>query len=129
MNDMTQQPQTTGSIIDTLYELRNEKNAFNAKVKKINESMDELKSTLMARYAADETTLSRGKAASASLTEMDTFSIEDYDALQAYVFDNEALYLFQRRLSSAAIKELIENGEEIPGVKKFVKKDISLRKI
>ena len=83
----------------------------------------------MKRYSAEETTLSRGSMASASLTESEFFSIEDYDALQEYVFDNEALYLFQRRLSSAAIKELIQNGEEIPGIKTFVRKDISLRKI
>lgn len=126
---MNTQPQTTGSIIDTLFHLREQKRELESQVKEINGAMNDLKDELMNRYAAEETDMSRGKQASATLTKTDTFSIEDYDSLQDWVFENNALFVFQRRLSSAAIKELMESGEEVPGVKKFVKYDISLRKI
>ena len=64
----------------------------------------------------------------ATISSTDYGSIEDYDAFSEFVLNNDAMYLFQRRLMQKSIAELRLIEGEIPGIKFFKKNSISLRK-
>lgn len=55
-------------------------------------------------------------------------TIEDWDALNACVKENDMLYLFQRRLNAAAYRDLLDQGIEIKGVKPTQITKITVRK-
>jgi hypothetical protein len=123
------QPQSFGSMIDEMYELREEMQGYTSKAKKLKEQMDILEAAIINRLDVDETTMSRGKAASAILTETVVPKIDDWDEFYSYIQENEAFHLLQRRPSTAACRETLEAGEQIAGVSTFTKRAISLRKI
>ena len=123
------QPQSFGSMIDEMYQLREEMQGYTSKAIKLKEQMDVLEAAIINRLDVDETTMSRGKAASAILTEVDVPKIDDWDAFYEYIQENEAFHLLQRRPSTAACRETLEAGEQIAGVSTFTKRSISLRKI
>lgn len=53
---------------------------------------------------------------------------EDWGAIYQFIEDNQMPHLLQRRLSSTSIKELEGQGVEVPGVGKFKKVTLSMRK-
>lgn len=59
-----------------------------------------------------------GKRGVAEITEKTVVGIADYEKLEAYVLRSKKLHLFERRISSTAVKELkAELGNKpIPGV-------------
>ena len=127
--DEAKQPQTFGAMIDEMYEIRTQKQALESKAKKFGEQMKLLEASIITRLDEDETTMSRGKAASAILTEQEVPKVEDWDEFYKYIQENEAFHLLQRRVSTAAARETLEAGETICGVSTFTKRAISLRKI
>jgi hypothetical protein len=54
-------------------------------------------------------------------------TVEDWDAFENYIKDNDALYLLQRRLSTTAYRELLQMGEDVPGVKQTELTKLSMR--
>lgn len=123
------QPQSFGAMIDEMYKLREEMQGYTSKAKKLKEQMDLLESAIINRLDIDETTMSRGKAASAILTETVVPKIDDWDEFYNYIQENEAFHLLQRRPATTACRETLEAGEQIAGVSTFTKRAISLRKI
>jgi hypothetical protein len=122
------QPQKLGAIIDRMYELREQQKALTAEAKKLGEQIESMESQVINRLDDDETTMSRGKAASAVLTETVIPKADDWEAIWEYINNNKANYLTQRRLATTAVREMLEAGEVIPGVSTFTKRAISLRK-
>jgi hypothetical protein len=55
-------------------------------------------------------------------------NVEDWDAVHAYIKENDAFYLLQRRLSNAPYKEILDSGESLPGVVPFTKRSLNMRK-
>jgi hypothetical protein len=118
-----------GELIDGMYELRNEREKLTSAAKKIGEKLVTLEAEIIARLDSDAMTMGRGREASATLTEVEVPKVDSWDDFYAYIGENEAYHLLQRRPSSAACRETIESGEEIAGVGIFTKRSISLRKI
>ena len=127
--DEAKQPQTFGAMIDEMYEIRSQKQELETEAKQLGEQMKRLEASIITRLDEDETTMSRGKAASAILTETVVPKVEDWDGFYQYIQENEAFHLLQRRVSTAAARETLEAGETISGVSTFTKRAISLRKI
>lgn len=123
------QPQTFGAMIDEMYEIRTQKQALESEAKKFGEQMKRLEASIITRLDEDETTMSRGRTASAILTETVVPKVDDWDGFYQYIQENEAFHLLQRRVSSAAARETLEAGETIAGVSTFTKRAISLRKL
>ena len=119
----------TGAMIDEMFNLRESKKELEAKVKKINEEMTLVEAELIQKLDAEETSMGRGKSASASITKSEVPMVEDWDTFGQYLIDNEMLYLLQRRVAVRAFRELKDAGEDIPGTTTFPKRTISLRKI
>ncbi|AGV54081.1 hypothetical protein [Alteromonas mediterranea] len=56
-------------------------------------------------------------------------SVKDWDALIAWMKENDAFYLFQKRIASSAYNELLEQGEDIPGIEPFKQADVTIREL
>lgn len=119
----------TGKMIDEMFDLRESKKELERKVKLINEEMTLLEAELIQKLDAEETSMGRGRSASASITKSEVPMVDDWDIFGQYLIDNEMLYLLQRRVAVRAFRELRDAGEEIPGTTTFPKRTISLRKI
>lgn len=122
-------PQSFGAMIDEMYEIRTQKQVLESEAKKFGEQMKLLEASIITRLDQDETTMSRGKTASAILTETVVPKVDDWDGFYQYIQENEAFHLLQRRVSTAAARETLEAGENISGISTFTKRAISLRKI
>jgi len=120
---------TLGAIIDYMLILRNEAAEHTAAAKKIVEELEALEKAVIERLDKDETTMSRGKTASAILTETPVPKVGNWDSFYEYIKEHDAFHLLQRRTSNPACRETMEAGEEIPGITIFTKRAISLKKI
>jgi len=106
----------TGEIIDTLHALRERKRSLAKSLADTEKEFDALSEQLLIDFELHKTTQSRGSRASASKSETKRAEVKDWDAFNQYVLDSEAPFLFQRRILSNAVIELIDSGENIPGV-------------
>ena len=66
--------------------------------------------------------------ATISKVEKDVPAAEDWGAIYQFIEDNAMPHLLQRRLSETSIKELNDQGVEVPGVGTFRKVSLSVRK-
>ena len=115
--------------IDKMFRLRERKRVLEAQVKAINAEIAECNDWLLRSFEEVGTSTARGSLASATMTETIVPNIEDWGLVQQYIMDNDALYLVHRRISAGPWKELMDTGEEIPGITPFTKRTISLRKL
>lgn len=121
------------STMRLLKKTKEQKTALNSKVKDLNVEIANLEQAIRAFMSLPENdgmqSLSSG-ALTASQTSEIVPQVEDWDQFEAFVYAQKTLFLFQRRLSATAYRELLElnDGQDIPGVKPFEKKGISLRK-
>lgn len=123
------QPQSLGSMIDELKSLDNEIKAIAKTAAPLKARYSVLEGQIMATLEREEMPSGSGKTAKAFITEMETYSILNWDELEPYLLENEALHLLKRAISSTAIKELVATGESVPGVEHKVIRKLGLRKI
>jgi len=121
--------ETTGKLIDQLFKLRAKRRELDSQLKKTKEAFDSIELRLINKLDAEDTTLSRGKSASAGLSETEIPIIDNHDDFHNYIIQNNAVYLLQNRPSTAACSELVNSGEVIPGIRFITKRKISLRKL
>ena len=122
-------PLRLGDLIDTMYELREQKRELEATLKMINEQLDSYDRMIQSKLDELGTTMAKGQRGSASISEQEVFQIGDAEDFFRYLAENQAWHLVQRRPASNAIRELRAMGEEVPGITSFIKRSISLRKI
>lgn len=65
---------------------------------------------------------------SMSISETVVGNVADWDQVHAYILENEAFHLLQRRLANAAYGEMLSLGEALPGVEPFTKRTLNFRK-
>jgi hypothetical protein len=125
----TVKPVTLGKLIDTQWELREEKRAAEEVVKAIEAKIAANESILFERLDAEDTIKGEGKSASASITSTTSFNITDFDAFAEYVRKNKYFHLFQRRVSETAAREIFESKGALPGLTPFTKRRINIRSL
>jgi hypothetical protein len=119
---------TIGKIIDEMYALKAEKKELESSIKDIKSDIDLLESQLLHRLEEEDTDTSAGKQATARRTELVLPVIEDWDAFEAYIKETDSLYLLGKRVLATGFRELLQQGEEVPGLRPYTKVSISLRK-
>ena len=120
-----------GTLIDQLHVTREKIRELNAQVSTLEEAKKNVEEQLLAALKADGVTKATGKAATASISTQTVAQIEDIDRVYQYVLKNKCPFLFERRVSNAAFRELLaqRNNKAIPGLKAFDKETISLRSL
>ena len=119
----------TGKMIDQLQTYKLEKATLAAQAKKVGERYDELDLLTQERLKEEGSPSSSGMTARATVNEENYPIITDEDLFFKYVIENQALYLFQRRLVVSAFQEMLDAGEDLPpGIEIFTRTKLSLRK-
>lgn len=131
---MTGKPLTLGAAIDQLYERRAMRLETQKKVDYLKKEEATMTENIMELMDNQETTKSAGKLASASLGYNEFPVVEDWDAFHAYVRETDQFHLLQRRVSDAAVKEIMHSGEDgemitVPGTKLESKRKINIGKV
>lgn len=118
---------TIGSRIDTMYDLREQKRELEAKVKVLDEEYKAIETELLEALEREGTSKGSGQRASASVTVSVVGQITDVEAMNAYIKRSGNFQLYQQRLSTPAVRELLETKGAIPGVTPFNKVTLNLR--
>jgi len=119
---------TLGEAIDHLYTVRAERLALAKKVKE--KQVDEAKAKLDVLKKLGEMGLEKasGKLATAGILTDDVPFIKDWDAIYAYIKENDRFDLIQKRIGVVAWRELYQDGILVPGTEAAVDTDLSLTK-
>lgn len=121
-------PVPLGAMIDDLNAIREQRRELASQDKKLGEAYRALEAQIIERLDAEQTPKMNGMTASASISETEIAEMDDSDSFEAYVLENDALYLYQRRLSQPAIRELMKAEGSVPGIRIFTKRSLNLRK-
>jgi len=130
MSAQLQPIETVGGLIDELFLLREQRRKLAETDKDLRDQYSDLEARLIAAFDLQETTQARGRSATATLNEEELATIIDWDQVHNFIRSQNAFYLLQRRINSAAWREAAaERGEPIPGTTVFKKRSIALRRI
>jgi hypothetical protein len=122
-------PTTLGDKIEALAQLRDRKRELNQELKDVNEEYQMLEAQVLDELDQQGTQFAGSSRHRATISEQTVPSVTDWDAFYDYVRENDALYLFERRVASAPWRELVESGEQVPGTEPFTRRTLSLRKL
>lgn len=120
-------PTTLGGIIDRMTAVRDERRQIAARDKVLVEEYTGLEEQLIALFKQQGTEMGSSKVATATMSVTPIPVVEDWDAFYAYMRENDALHLLQRRPGVGAMNELKDAGVDMPGVRWIDKESISLR--
>jgi hypothetical protein len=122
-----EQPLRTSDIMNRMFEIREQRRELAAKDKELKDEADALEETLLVKMREQGSTRVSNKRGTAIISETIVPSVDDWDAVTEYIKENDAMYLLTKKIASAPFRELIESGQEVPGVRAVTKVDINLR--
>lgn len=120
---------TLGGATDKLWQLREDKRAAEAVVKKIETEYKALEATVLELLDAQDTTKGEGKKAGVSVSEAIVGNVEDWDIFWPFVAKNKYWHLIQKRVSDPGLRELWALKKKTPGVVPFTKRTLNLRSL
>lgn len=120
--------QNLGILADRLYETRQQRLELQRQVKALEAEESELKSYFLEQLPNIEATGVQGNYACVTLSASTVPTVRDWGAIYSYIYERKAWHLLQRRLNEAAIKEMWQDGGQIPGIEGFEVQKISVTK-
>lgn len=118
-----------GSMIDNLWQLREDKRKSEAATKLIEKDIEAAETELLERLDKEGMDKATGKLGTISVGEALVGTIEDWDAFTAFLAKTKNFQLVQRRISYVAYRELLGMGKPVPGIKPFTKRKLNLRSV
>jgi len=118
-----------GTSIDALYELKLKKKEMAAEVSKVTAEITKQEKALLEELNTLDLNSASGNDATIKVSSMTVPSVKDWDLVYDYIHENSAFYLLARKLNGAPFRELLEAGQEIPGVETFTKTSLSTTKV
>ena len=120
-------------VIATYMKVRSQKEAIEAQMKEqtaaIKAKMEKLESWIKEQADVQGVTSFKTKHGTAFLTTTDYANVADWDAMLAFVRENEAYDLFEKRVSKTAVRGYIEQTKAVPpGVNYGTRLDVNIRK-
>lgn len=114
---------------DLLYEITNtELKQARLAYKKIDDFVSKLESWFLQELVGDETGVS-GKIGRVESKPKEVATVENWDVVYEYIRKQKAWELLGKTISQKSIKERWEAGKEVPGIKKFTTRSLSLTKL
>lgn len=125
---MSKSPVLSDLVIQ-VQEVRKQLSELAKEEKDLRTQKEDLEQRLIAAMDAVGTNMARANGSTASISETVVAVIDDYDKYVNWVSRNKAWYLFERRVASAAYRDLLETrkGRAIPGLRSFTKRSLNLR--
>lgn len=123
----TPYPLTTAELMARLFEIRAAKADLTAQEKLLTEEYDNLSRELLRQMDEQGSTRVATTLGMAIRTKSVQPQVEDWDALYAHIRETDGFHLLQRRVSAPAFREILDSGEQLPGVVPFEEVKIQLR--
>lgn len=101
---------------------------FERKLKKLKAEYAAIEDSIINNFPKDEIKAMSFSCGSIRLEQTDIPTIKNWDKVCAFAKEHGVFSIFQKRLSSAAVKEIMLEGGKIPGVTIFHKKVLKLSK-
>jgi len=121
---------TLGEKIDKLFELREKKLKAKEIVSDIQKDFDIIQIDIISHMQAEDVKAVKGIKASASISIGFYPGVEDLELFANWVVKNGKYEMMQKRVSSAAIKEMLDSTNKLPpGVKSYTEPKLNLRRI
>lgn len=124
----TNSKRTLDELISELARIRAERKRIAKLDELLVEEWRAAESVLISRLDEQKVNRVSTDVATATITEDDVPMVVDWDAFYEYLYTNRAGHMLQRRIATAAWKELKDNGLPTPGIEPYKKREISLRK-
>lgn len=122
-------PKTIGACADRLYELKGEMSKINKQLEELDKERKAIQEHVINELPKSSATGVSGKAANVKVVTKDVPQVKDWDAFYGYIRKTKRTDLMQKRLSDAAVGELLDQGVKVPGVQTFTAVSISLTKV
>lgn len=101
---------------------------FERKLKKLKAEYAAIEDSIINNFPKDEIKAMSFSCGSIRLEQTDIPTIKNWDKVCSFAKEYGVFSIFQKRLSSAAVKEIMSEGRKIPGVTIFHKKVLKLSK-
>jgi hypothetical protein len=121
-------PDNIGDCIDLAYTLRAERLEKEKEIAVMRKREEDLRNHIFNSFDMANIEGARGKIATASVTEELKPEPKDWDQIWAYIVENSAFELMEKRIARVAYRELFEAGVLVPGTEAFMHKKLSLVK-
>jgi len=121
-----------GSSVDKIHLLREEVRGYEAKAKEARKEKEDLEIKFLVTMLDQKIEKVTGKLATVTISRLEVPQVDDWLKTERFILRNKALYLYERRISGKAFRELIaERGPKkpIPGIKVFEKVTLNLRSL
>lgn len=122
-------PKALGACADKLYELKQERLLAQKVADKIEDEEKAIKKHIIDNLPKSEASGVAGKLCRVTAVTKEIPQIEDAEKFFKYVKTKNRFDLLQRRLSDAAIKEIWDDGKEVPGINHFNAVTLSINKL
>jgi hypothetical protein len=123
-------PKSLALCADKYYQLRQQRLKLQKEVDAIAAEEQAYKQHLIDNVPKSQATGVQGKVARATIVTKEEPQVEDQDAFRKYMNRTKRFGLATKlRPSVPAIRELWEDGKEVPGVKRFTVVTVSLNKV
>ena len=119
---------TLGEAIDALYAARAARLAKANEVKELQVAEAAAKLVVLELLSTSGLEKASGKFATAGITRTDVPFIQDWDAIYAYIKENNRFDLIQKRIGVVAWRDLYNDGVLVPGTEAAIDTDLSLTK-
>jgi len=117
-----------GTLIDRLQRVSLQVKELTAKVEKAKADKEAAKKLVLDQLKSLGLESARGNLATVTHTETTIAEVVDRKKVWAYIQRNKATDLLQFRVSNPAFRERLDAGKKVPGLKSFVKHDLSVTK-
>ena len=121
-------PKSIGACIDQLYKLRQQRLEIEKSADEVKQEENALEKHILDSFSKTDLDGAKGKLATAGINRSTVPNVQDWDAFYAYIKQNDAFDMLQRRVSSTAYRERLDNEEVVPGVETYEVIKLSLRK-
>lgn len=122
-------PMTLGGIIDALANIRDVRRELDKQSNDLKKEYEDLEIQLINKLDAEEMIQGKGKTATATINKSIVPNIRDWDAFEAYILENDALFMLEKRPSVTAFRDVLSTGDLVPGLEAFEKTRINLRSL
>lgn len=123
-------PKTMGTCADKLYALRQKRLEMQKAVDEVAAEEKALKTHIIDNLPKSEASGVQGKQARVTVVVKEEPQVKDQEAFRKYLNRSKRFDLANKlRPSAPAIREMWENGKDIPGVEKFNVVTVSLNKV
>jgi len=120
---------TIGQLTDAMFRVREEKKRRQQGVDECQAKYNELEAMLFEALDAQDSRKGEGQMAGASITTQTIPQVDDWAKVNHFVLRHKRLDLFQKRLSPAVYRDLLEERKEVPGIVPATVRRINLRKL